>query len=55
MDVGYTSSRLFKMETNYLYITAPVRPPISLHAPDARQGAARFPAPRYAYHDKQLF
>ena len=43
------------METSHLCITAPVRPPISLQAPNTRKGVARFPAPHHAYHDKQLF
>jgi hypothetical protein len=54
MDMGFTSSRLSKMETNHLRFTAPVGPPISLQTPNARQGAARFPASCHAYHGMQL-
>jgi hypothetical protein len=54
MDMGFTSARLSKMETNHLYFSVPVGPPISLQAPNARQGAARFFASYYAYHGVQL-
>jgi hypothetical protein len=55
MDMDHTSSRFSEMETSHLCVTAPVRPPISLQAPDTRQGHARLPTSRYAYHDKQFF
>ena len=54
MDMAYASPRLPKMETTHLHITAPIRPPVSLHAPHAREGAAGYPA-SYAHHDTQLF
>jgi hypothetical protein len=54
MEVANAGSRLFEMEANHLCITAPAGPPVSLHAPYAREGAARSPASLYAYHDKQL-
>lgn len=42
------------METSHLWFTTPIGPPISLQAPNARQGAARFSASYYAYHGIQL-
>lgn len=54
MDMGFASPRLSKMETSYLFFNAPVGPQISLQTSNTRQGAARFPASRYAYHGVQL-